>query len=192
MDPGGAVANSDMEADEKRSKSRRRWWYAGASLALVLLLAGVAFLRVGSWLVVSDELAPSAAVVVLSGEVPFRAMEAGELYNEGWAPEVWLTEDRDPRREAAVAPLGVELFVGADDNRRILEAMGVPADAIHVMPGAMRNTADEDDPGLPDAPERGVRELLPFCRQERNQKCRLTLRIQVAAGCSGISCGFPF
>jgi len=110
---------------------------------VVVLLGSVAFLRVGTWLVVSDELAPSTAIVVLSGEVPFRAMEAADIYNAGWAPEVWLTEDRDPRDEAAVASLGIELFVGADDNRRILEAMGVPADAIHVLPEAVRNTADE-------------------------------------------------
>ena len=43
-------------------------------LLLVLLLAGFSFLRVGSWLVVSEEPAASAAIVVLSGEVPFRAM----------------------------------------------------------------------------------------------------------------------
>ncbi len=132
-----------MAADEKRPRWKRRRRYAGALLALVLLLGGFAFLRVGSWLVVSDDPAPSAAIVVLSGEVPFRAMEAADLYNQGWAPEVWLTEDRDPRGVAAVAPLGIELFVGADDNRRILEAMGVPADVIHVIPESVRNTADE-------------------------------------------------
>ena len=132
-----------MPVVKKRRKKTRRWRYGAALLALVLLLGGAAFLRVGTWLVVSDELAPSAAIVVLSGEVPFRAMEAADIYNAGWAPEVWLTEDRDPRDEAAVASLGIELFVGADDNRRILEAMGVPADAIHVIPAAVRNTADE-------------------------------------------------
>lgn len=137
------MSSSDMEADEKRPMRNRRWWYAGASLALVLLLGGVAFMRVGSWLVVRDEPAPSAAIVVLSGEVPFRAMEGADLYNQGWAPEVWLTLNRDPRDEAAAAPLGVELFVDADDNRRILEAMGVPTDVIHVIPRAVRNTADE-------------------------------------------------
>ncbi|MCH7532626.1 MAG: YdcF family protein [Gemmatimonadetes bacterium] len=137
------MSSSDMEADEKRPMRSRRWWYAGASLALVLLLGGVAFMRVGSWLVVRDEPAPSAAIVVLSGEVPFRAMEGADLYNQGWAPEVWLTLNRDPRDEAAAAPLGVELFVDADDNRRILEAMGVPTDVIHVIPRAVRNTADE-------------------------------------------------
>ena len=132
-----------MVANEKTPIKNRRRRYAGALLALVLLLGGFAFLRVGTWLVVTDELAPSAAIVVLSGEVPFRAMQAADLYNQGWAPEVWLTLNRDPRRDAAAEPLGIELFVDADDNRRILEAMGVPPGAIHVIPGAVRNTADE-------------------------------------------------
>ena len=137
------ATSPDVEADENRPLRSRRWLYAGASLGLVLLLGGGAFLRVGSWLVVRDEPAASAAIVVLSGEVPFRAMEGADLYNQGWAPEVWLTQDRDPRKEAAVAPLGVELFVDADASRRILEAMGVPTDVIDVIPGAVRNTADE-------------------------------------------------
>jgi uncharacterized SAM-binding protein YcdF (DUF218 family) len=70
-------------------------------------------------------------------------MEGADLYNQGWAPEVWLTLGRDARKDAAAAPLGVDLFIAADDNRRILEAMGVPPDAIHEIPGAVRNTADE-------------------------------------------------
>jgi len=137
------VTVSDMPSKKKRKKGSRGRWYAGASLTLLLLLGGAAFLHVGNWLVVSDELAPSAAIVVLSGEVPFRAMEAADIYNAGWAPEIWLTEDRDPRVTAAVAPLGIELLTNADESRRVLEAMGVPAEVIHVIPAPVRNTADE-------------------------------------------------
>lgn len=132
-----------MGIDETTRRRKRRRWYALALLVLLVLLGGGAFLRVGSWLVVRDDPEPSAAIVVLSGEVPYRAMEAGDLYRQGWASEVWVTQDRDPTRESAVAPLGVEILIDADDNRRILEAMGVPADAIRVMPKLIRNTADE-------------------------------------------------
>ncbi len=79
------ATSPDVEADQNSPMRSRRWSYAGASLGLLLLLGGGAFLRVGSWLVVRDELAPSAAIVVLSGEVPFRAMEGADLYNQGWA-----------------------------------------------------------------------------------------------------------
>ena len=44
-----------------------------------------------AWLVVSDPPQPSAAIVVLGGKVPFRAMEGASLYKQGWAREVWLT-----------------------------------------------------------------------------------------------------
>ena len=110
---------------------------------LLAAVGGLAFFRVGSWLVVRDEPESAAAIVVLSGGVPYRAMQGADLYKLGWAPEVWLTEDRDPRKEAALSPLGVELFIDADDNRRILEAMGVPTDAIRVIGQSVRNTADE-------------------------------------------------
>ncbi len=131
-----------LRANGQASRRTRRWWYAGVLLA-VLVLGGRAFLRVGSWLVVQDEPEPSAAIVVLSGEVPYRAMEGADLYNQGWAPEVWLTRDSDRRREEAVGALGIELLIDADDNRNILEAMGVPADAIRVLPGIVASTADE-------------------------------------------------
>ena len=121
----------------------RRWWYAGALLVLLVLVGSRSFLRVGSWLVVRDDPEPSAAIVVLSGGMPYRAMEGADLYNQGWAPEVWLTQDRDPKREEAVAPLGIELLSDTHDSRRILEAMGVPVHAIRVLPNIIRNTAEE-------------------------------------------------
>ena len=42
-----------------------------------LVLAVVAFLGVGSWLVVEDPLTESDAIVVLNGGTPYRAMGAG-------------------------------------------------------------------------------------------------------------------
>jgi uncharacterized SAM-binding protein YcdF (DUF218 family) len=98
---------------------------------------------VGQWLVVADPLAPARAIVVLSGRVPFRAMEAAALYREGLAPEVWLTQEVRSPEELALDRLGVPVIRGDAYNREVLERLGVPPDAIRVLGAEVWNTVDE-------------------------------------------------
>ncbi len=133
MDPQGTVEGSPL--------STRRL-LVGVS-AVVLILALVAFIRVGSWLVVADPLTESDAIVVLSGGSPYRAMGGARLYQQGWAPEVWLTRATAVEGYEAMAELGTERLIDADYNRQILEHFGVPADVIRLIPAPVRNTLDE-------------------------------------------------
>jgi len=115
-------------------------------MLVVSVLAGVgywAFRNVGSWLVVADPLKRARAIVVLSGRAPFRAMGAASLYHQGWAPEIWITAGSDRRASEAYARLGVPFTQESEYSRRVLEKLGVPADAIRVLPTPIRNTADE-------------------------------------------------
>src|SRR6266704_5508551 len=61
-----------------------------------LLLAVVIFFGVGRWLVVEDPLVKAQAIVVLSGAMPLRAVEAAKLFREGYSPEIWLTHSAEP------------------------------------------------------------------------------------------------
>jgi uncharacterized SAM-binding protein YcdF (DUF218 family) len=113
-------------------------------LLMVLAVLGYgAFRKVGGWLVVADPLERSRAIVVLSGLPPYRAMAAADLYRQGWAPEVWLTTDDGRGIESAFARLGIPHPSETDYNRQVLTKLGVPAQAIHVLPTPIRNTADE-------------------------------------------------
>jgi len=73
----------------------RRLLIVLAVLAVLIGTAFWAFRNVGRWLVVDDTLQPARAIAVLSGLIPFRAMEAAEIYRQGWAPGIWLFKD-DP------------------------------------------------------------------------------------------------
>src|SRR5262249_19523356 len=78
-----------------------------ALLVLALLGAVAVSLPLGAhglgrWLVVADPLGPARAVVVLSGRVPFRAIEAAAIYRGGLAPEVWLTKEFRSAEELAL------------------------------------------------------------------------------------------
>ena len=109
--------------------------------ALLLLVAVVIFFFLGRWLVVEDPLGKAQAIAVLSGGMPFRAEEAAALYQQGYAPQVWLTHST--KLAAEFKALGVE-YLGEDFfDAEILKHLGVPAQAIRVLDPPIENTADE-------------------------------------------------
>jgi uncharacterized SAM-binding protein YcdF (DUF218 family) len=106
-----------------------------------LILALVIFFGVGRWLVVEDPLVKSKAIVVLSGAMPLRAIEAAKLYRSGYAPEVWITHSAEPGE--TLKGTGIS-FAGEDYyNKLVLIHEGVPPQAIHVLEPPIVNTADE-------------------------------------------------
>src|SRR5881409_2682570 len=115
---------------------RRRW-----SVLFVVLVVGSLSLAFGSWaasavagwLVVEDPLVSARAIVVLNGGFPFRAMEAASLYQQGWAPQVWLTRPSSPAKEEALRQLGMEIDRGESLSREVLERMHVPPEAILML-----------------------------------------------------------
>ena len=106
-----------------------------------LLLAAVIFFGLGRWLLVEDPLAKTRAIVVLSGAMPLRAVEAAKLYREGYAPEIWLTHSTEPGE--TLEKMGIPFFGEDHYNKLVLIHEGVPAEAIHVLDPPIVNTADE-------------------------------------------------
>lgn len=111
-------------------------------LAGILLLAAVVFLlSIGRWLVAEDPIEKASAIVVLSGHMPLRAMEAAKLYREGYAPKVWLTHSTEPG--ATLGAMGIS-YVGEDVyDVQVLVHEGVPPAAIRMLQPPIINTADE-------------------------------------------------
>jgi len=122
-------------------KHRRTRWIVFGLLGIVLLSAVIFLLGIGRWLVAEDPLQKGQAIVILSGRMPMRAMEAAKLYREGFAPKVWLTHSTEPG--AMLKTIGVS-YVGEDIyNVQVLMHEGVPADAIRLLEPPIINTADE-------------------------------------------------
>lgn len=114
-----------------------------ALLGLILIASTWGLMSIGRWLVVADPLEPARAIVVFSGHLPFRAMEAAEIYRQGFAPEVWLTRPLLPQEEKALARLGVTVIGEATYNERVLQILGVPAHAIRTLKKPILNTEQE-------------------------------------------------
>lgn len=109
----------------------------GASLVAAL----VSFLGIGRWLTIEDPLQKAQAIVVLSGRMPMRAIEAARLYREGFAPEIWLTRPAEPAASLQAIHIA---YIGEDFyNTRVLMHEGVPENAIRILEPPIDNTADE-------------------------------------------------
>lgn len=112
------------------------------AVVLLFLVCGIAmFLRAGSWLVRENPLEPADVIVVLSGSLPYRALEAAAIYNHRCAPEIWVSRPESPAQN--MEALGVQ-YVGEEEyNRQILIQQGVPPASIHIFPETIVDTQQE-------------------------------------------------
>src|ERR1700741_4925187 len=141
------VAFPGLPMEKGKNAAAKLWGRRGALRAVAamasagLVLAVVIFFGVGGWLVVEDALVKTRAIVVLSGAMPLRAIEAAKLYRQGYAPEIWLTHSTEPGK--TLEEMGIP-FAGEDYyNKLVLIHEGVPPEAIYILEPPIVNTADE-------------------------------------------------
>jgi uncharacterized SAM-binding protein YcdF (DUF218 family) len=119
----------------------RRWLIPGGILIVIVVAAATLFFTVGSWLVVEDPLAHADVIVILSGRLPERAVEAARVYHGGYAEQVWISPPIAPVEDLKAMNIS---YLGEDFyNEKVLMAQGVPPDAIRVMDHPNANTEAE-------------------------------------------------
>lgn len=154
-----------------------------SALVVLLLLCAVslfAFLRVGQWLVVEDPLAPADAIVVLSGRMPERAIEAAHIYHQGAASEVWISQPVSPADE--LAKLNIH-YLGEDFyNQEILLALGVPAEAIRVLDRPAVNTEAEVDEISSDLRSSGYTSVIIVTSKPHTRRVRAIWKRRAGPG----------
>jgi len=122
-----------------------RRWVLGFSIfiAIVACVFLFVFLSVGRWLVYQDPLRQAHAIVVLSGRLPDRALEAARIYRQNYAAQVWVSQPVSPAPELEKMHIA---YVGEDFyNQKVLMAQSVPADAIRILMDPAANTEQEVD-----------------------------------------------
>ena len=170
-------------------KLRRRGFVLVVVLALVGLsvaLGSRAATAIAEWLVVEDPLIRAPAIVVLNGYFPFRAMEAAYLYQQGWAPEVWLIQESSPAQEEALGQLGMRISREESINREVLTRSQVPPDAICMLNGKVKNTADEVRLIAHELAQRGRDRVIIVTSKAHTRRVRATWRALVGNSPSAI------
>jgi len=131
-----------MKERSALGRFRRRSVFAiGFAIVLFVLAGTYAFHHAGSWLVREDSLEKSQAILVLSGGLPDRALAAAEIYRDGYAKEVWLTEPLEPG--AAMEGLHLPYAGEQEYSRMVLIERGVRPGDIRILKPRILNTADE-------------------------------------------------
>lgn len=165
--------------DLTQHTSKKQWalrlrlllWSLGSASFIVVTTSLVFFLGVGKWLVREDPLQPATAIAVLSGNIPDRALEAAQLYREGYAKEIWLTH---PGEHAdALKMLGISYPSEDDFNQRVLRGQGVPAKAIHVLDTPIVNTAEELDAISAALKKRGGEKVIVVTNQAHTRRVHI-------------------
>jgi len=119
----------------------RRWLIPGGIIIVLIAVAATMFFTIGSWLVVEDTLVHADVIVVLSGRLPERAVEAARVYKAGFADQVWITPPISPVDELKTMKIS---YLGEDFyNEKVLMAMGVPPDSIRILDHPDANTEAE-------------------------------------------------
>ncbi len=154
------------------AKARTVWILLAVVAGLTLALPP-ALRSFGHWLVVQDALAAADAIFVHGGPVPFRAIEAAEIYLQGHAPEVWLAVVRPTPEEEALERLGIEKPEGWTYSRQVLERLGVPADAIRLLERKVLNTADEVEAVAEELQRRGGRRVILVTSKQHSRRVRI-------------------
>ena len=99
--------------------------------------------EIASFLIVQDPLRPAAAIVVLSGQTPFREIEAAKLYHAGWAPAVIIVREAPSKEKGALEELGIKKPESWELSRAVLVQQGLPPAAILIPEGEGLGTLEE-------------------------------------------------
>lgn len=116
-------------------------WVVAVELAVTLIPWGI--IKLGQWIVIEDPLQPARAIVALTPQVPYRAMEAAALYHQHLAPEIWVTRPDGSNDKIAFRRLRMQPTTEEITNVEVLEHLGVPAGSIRILDHPVRNTDEE-------------------------------------------------
>ena len=166
----------------RTSRARRILIFALVGLAVWSLVAWVA----ARALIVKSELEHADAMVVLAGSAVYveRTRLAAELFREGRAPKIFLTNDNQQSgwsNELQRNPLFIER--AAEELRRA----GVPPEAIEMLPQVVSSTHDEAMLLRAVAEAQGLRSILIVTSAYHSRRALWTFR-KVFEG-SGINVG---
>lgn len=160
-----------------------RSWRLGRLLVVLAALAVAAYLllpaglaALGRWLIVDEPLAPADAIFVHAGGVPFRAKEGAALYAQGLAPEVWIMPTLPTPNDEELVRIGVPHAMGWEVDRQVLTTLGVPSEAVRVLPERAATTRDEIRAVTAEMRRRGLHRVILVTTKEHSRRVRAIWR----------------
>lgn len=119
---------------------------------------------------------PADAIYVLSGTNAERWLEGYELWREKRAPVILLSAGSRDAGERELLRRGVHMPTGAEVARGVLvDQLGVPPEAVEIMPATVDNTAAEAGKLAKLAPARGWRRVVVVTSLAHTRRTRFAM-----------------
>lgn len=159
----------------------RRFVVAGIVVLLGLGALGYAsrqllLTALGKFLIAGEAAHSADAIVVLSGSLPDRMLEAVDLYQAGLAPRIILTREPLLPGLDVLRQRGVNLPEPHEENLMIAEQLGVPAAAISVMSSPVSSTIGEAAQVIPFLHTQGIKSILLVTSKAHARRAGLIFR----------------
>jgi len=132
--------------------------------------------KAGGFLVVDEELRPADAIVMLSGSIPDRILEVVDLYQEGWAPRIVLTQEGPLPGLDALRAKGASLPEHHELNLSVAAQLGVPRAAITLVDTPAWSTVTEAHALLAFLRQAELRTVLLVTSKGHTRRAAMTYR----------------
>ena len=130
----------------------------------------------GSFLIVRDAARPADAIVVLSGSLPDRILEAVDLYQARLAPRIILTRGPVLPGLAILRQRGGNVPEQHEENLMIAQQLGVPAAAIALIPTPASSTISEAQLVVDYLHAQGLKSILLVTSKTHARRAAMTFR----------------
>lgn len=152
----------------------RRAWRVLRVAALCVLVWSLAAWAAARFLVVRRELPRADAIIVLGGSAAYveRTRRAAEIFREGRAPRIILTNDNGRGGWSQTEQRNPFFYERATAE---LERVGVPADRIEVLPQPIKSTYDEARLARDYAATHNLKSLLFVTSAYHTRRARWTI-----------------
>jgi uncharacterized SAM-binding protein YcdF (DUF218 family) len=160
---------------------------SGGSVRRVLLIAAVviaagsawAVYHLGAFLYDEQPLQRADTIFVFAGTRMERALEAADLYRQGYARLVVLTEEMSDGAIDELARHGIIVPTDAEVARDVMIRLGMPPDAIVIAPGVHNSTGQEAQTLRSLARVRGWRRVIVVTSKFHTRRAGLAARREV-------------
>jgi uncharacterized SAM-binding protein YcdF (DUF218 family) len=130
----------------------------------------------GSFLIVGDAARPADAIVVLSGSLPDRILEAVDLYQANMAPRIILTRGPALPGLAILRQRGGNVPEPHEENLMTAQQLGVPAAAIALVPTPASSTIAEARVVVDYLHAQGLRSILLVTSKTHARRAAMIFR----------------
>ncbi len=131
---------------------------------------------ISNFLILEDQLKKTDIIVVLAGSIPDRAMEAADIYNDGYSKKILLTKEILPESVDILLEKGIRIPEGYDINKIVLTSLGVSDDDIENLDKRVESTYEEASAVMDLVRENGYESLILVTSKTHSRRAYLTFR----------------